>query len=404
MNRYILRCTVCQKTYPLLDIRYRCTCGEALQVENTPHHIKKPSLRKLFDNRKHSDIFLDRSGVWRYRQLLIPIPKESIVTRQEGNTLFVNVGRNVSGGFSRIGEYCNLPALYLKHEGDNPTGSFKDRGMTVGISIAKYLGMKEVACASTGNTSASLASYAAQAGLKCTVYIPEGKVALGKLAQSLAYGAKIQKVKEDFDLAMRMVEDDAIKKGVYLLNSLNPFRIEGQKTIAFEILQDLGWKSPDWIVLPAGNLGNTSALGKGLLEMYELGIINRIPRIASIQAEGANPFYKSYKMDFKKQFSVKAETVASAIRIGNPVSYQRAKNVIVQTKGVVEEVSDKEILEAKLQIDSAGIGCEPASAASVAGIKKLVQKKVITHNSIAVGILTGALLKDPEAILSQHSK
>ena len=266
--------------------------------------------------------------------------------------------------------------------------------MTVGMTVANMMGASAVACASTGNTSASLASYAAQAGMNCIVFLPAGNVAAGKLAQSLAYGATTIQINGDFDDAMRLVEQVCNEEGIYLLNSLNPFRIEGQKAIGFELLQQLDWQAPDWVVLPAGNLGNTSAIGKAFRQAYQLSLISHMPRIASIQATGANPFYRSFMQKFAQREQVQAHTVATAIKIGNPVSYSRAVRVIEESDGVVEEVTDEEILNAKTIIDRAGIGCEPASAATLAGIRKLVARGVIKHDEHVVGILTGNMLKD----------
>jgi threonine synthase len=224
---------------------------------------------------------------------------------------------------------------------------------------------------------------------------------MGKLAQTLAYGATVLVVRGDFDDAMRLVDEASAKLGIYLLNSINPFRIEGQKTIGWEILQDLDWRAPDWIVLPAGNLGNTSAIGKAMLEAYDGGWIGKLPRIASVQASGANPFYRVFAGGFRERFRMQAETVASAIRIGDPVSWDKARGVIEKTRGVVTEVTDEAILEAKATIDAAGIGCEPASACSLAGAKRLRAEGVIGRDESVVGILTGNLLKDPEIVLKQ---
>lgn len=435
-----LRCVECAATYPGTERppRYRCDCGGTLDVEMAFRHPSKdmPPLqeafdalataasdltplagsawRQLFDERaaqspiwslSPDELLLDRSGVWRYRELILPIAAPYIVSRPEGNTALYPVGRENCGesraGHRRIGEYAGVERLFLKHEGENPTGSFKDRGMTVGVSAARGIGARTVACASTGNTSASLASYAAQAGMRCIVFLPAGNVAAGKLAQSLAYGAATLQVKGDFDDAMRLVEQVSNEQGIYLLNSLNPYRIEGQKAIAFELLQQLDWQAPDWVVLPAGNLGNTSAIGKALLQAYRLGLIGNLPRIASIQAAGANPFYRSFVQGFATREQVQAHTVATAIRIGNPVSFSRARRVIEQTQGVVEEVSDEEILEAKTVVDRAGIGCEPASAAALAGVRKLVQRGIIRQDEHVVGVLTGTLLKDNQAGIPQ---
>jgi threonine synthase len=287
--------------------------------------------------------------------------------------------------------------LYFKHEGENPTGSFKDRGMTVAITQALRLGARAVACASTGNTSASLAAYAAQAGLRSVVFVPAGKVASGKLAQTLAYGALCLQVRGDFDAAMALVREASERLGIYLVNSINPWRIEGQKTIVWELLQDLGWEAPDWIVVPAGNLGNTSAFGKALREAREWGWIERMPRLAAIQAAGADPFYRSFREGFARPHRVHAETVASAIRIGDPVSHERAVAAIRATDGVVEEVTDGELMAAKRTIDAMGLGCEPASATTLAGVEKLRASGVMRESERVVCVLTGHVLKDPEA-------
>jgi len=372
--------------------------------------------RQLFDERAATSpiwsiamdrVLLDYSGVWRYRELILPAPDASIVSRPEGNTSLYPVGiENCSAsrsGHRQIGLYAGLERFYIKHEGENPTGSFKDRGMTVGVTMARMLGSTAVACASTGNTSASLASYAAQAGMRGIVFLPAGNVAGGKLAQSLAYGAETIQIAGDFDDAMHLVEQVCEELGIYLLNSLNPFRIEGQKAIGFEILQQLDWQAPDWLVLPAGNLGNTSAIGKAFRQAYELSLISHMPRFASIQAEGANPFYRSFKRGFATRESVQAETVATAIKIGNPVSFTRARRVIEESDGIVESVSDDEILAAKAVIDRAGIGCEPASAATLAGIRKLVAQGVIRRDEHVVGVLTGNLLKDSKTGIPQEA-
>jgi threonine synthase len=342
------------------------------------------------------------SGVWRYREMLPAFEDGDIVSRPEGNTNLYQVGMGESGGLRRVGEYAGLEWLALKHEGENPTGSFKDRGMTVGVSQARRVEARAVACASTGNTSASLASYAAQAGLPCFVFVPEGNIALGKLAQTLAYGAVTLQVRGDFDSAMSLVQRACAELGIYLVNSVNPFRIEGQKTIGLEILQQLGWDAPDWIVLPAGNLGNTAALGKALQQALELGLIDRLPRIASVQASGANPFFQSYRSGFSERFTVAAHTVATAIKIGAPVSFARAQRAIEATNGLVVEVPDEAILDAKAVVDMAGIGCEPASAASVAGARLLVSEGVIGRSEKVVCILTGHLLKDSDTTLDYH--
>ncbi len=437
-----LRCVECSALYSAMEAglppRYRCECGGVLDVEmfvpltreqTSPaqhplHRILHSSRdlappagamwRQLFDERATKppiwsmdtgDALLNASGVWRYRELILPVPEGYVVSRPEGNTSLYPVGMENCGsgraGHRQIGIYAGLEQFYLKHEGENPTGSFKDRGMTVGVTMARILDAQAVACASTGNTSASLASYAAQAGLRSIVFLPAGNVAGGKLAQTLAYGAQTIQVQGDFDDAMRLVEQICGERGIYLLNSLNPFRVEGQKAIGFELLQQLDWQAPDWFVLPAGNLGNTSAIGKAFRQAYQYGISGHIPRIAAIQAAGANPFYRSYANGFAHRETVQAHTIASAIKIGNPVSYTRARRVIEESDGIVEEVSDEEILAAKAVIDRSGIGCEPASAATLAGVRKLVAKGLIKHDERVVGLLTGNLLKDSSTGMQQ---
>jgi threonine synthase len=346
------------------------------------------ALRARFDVRRVEG---GGSGVWRFAEMVLPGAAAGAVSRPEGNTPLVE-----SPSVSR---WAGIAELRLKEEGLNPTGSFKDRGMTVGITQARRVGASAVACASTGNTAASMAAYAALAGLPALVVVPAGQVAQGKLAQSLAYGARTLLVRGDFDACMALVREAAERLGVYLLNSINPFRLEGQKTIVLETLQQLGWDPPDWIVVPAGNLGNTAAFGKALREARAWGLIDRAPRLAAVQAAGAAPFARGFREGFAQRHRLKAETVATAIRIGDPASWDRAVAAIRETDGVVAEVTDAEILEAKAVVDRAGIGCEPASAASVAGARRLVREGVIGPRERVVAILTGHLLKDPEVLL-----
>ncbi|MEM7034495.1 MAG: threonine synthase, partial [Chloroflexota bacterium] len=394
-----LKCMACPNEYPSTEVRYLCDCGGLLDVWHDLETLRSSISRDMFDSRMQGapgpkTTPTTHSGVWRYREIVLPANETDIVSRNEGNTPLYE--------HPHLSDFTGVDNFFAKHEGENPTGSFKDRGMTVGTTQASIMNASAVACASTGNTSASMASYAATANVPAFVFIPEGKIAAGKLAQALAYGAKTLQIQGDFDDAMTLVREVATKLGIYLLNSLNPFRLEGQKSIAFEILQGFNWSPLDWIVLPAGNLGNTAALGKALYEAHQLGLIDRIPRLASIQAEGANPFYQGYQHQFQEHFTMKPETVATAIRIGKPVSYQRAIRAMQWTNGVVEQASDAEILEAKAIVDRVGIGCEPASAASVAGTRKLVEKGVIKPEETVVSILTGNLLKDPDTTVSYH--
>lgn len=389
-----LACVDCGASYPGFELRYRCGCGGTLDVAHDLPALRGRVGFELFDRRLASKQPADRSGVWRFRELILPVAEDEIVTKPEGNT---NLYRS-----EPLASWVGIDDVSFKHEGENPTGSFKDRGMTVGITVAKKLGMSRVACASTGNTSASMASYAAAAGMKAYVFIPEGKVAFGKLSQALAYGATTIQIAGDFDVAMRLVQEACAARGVYLLNSINPFRIEGQKAIAFELLQDLGWVVPDWIVVPGGNLGNSAAIGKGLAELLDLGLIPRLPKLAVIQASGANPFAAAFRAGTPVVPLAAAETRATAIRIGDPISWRKSLRGVTACGGLVDEVTDQEILDAKARLDASGIGAEPASAAAVAGVRKLAASGVIGRGERVCGILTGHLLKDPEIVIDYH--
>jgi threonine synthase len=354
-------------------------------------------MKIVFQQRRLLDGELDRSGVWRFRELLPFVEDTSrVITLTEGNTPLYEAPRSAS--------YAGLDAIRFKHQGMNPTGSFKDNGMTTGVTQAAALGAKAVACASTGNTSASMAAYAARAGMSAFVFIPAGEVAYGKLSQSLEYGAKVVEIEGNFDDAMRLVRELAGETDMYLLNSINPFRLEGQKTIIIEMIEQCDWQPPDWIVLPGGNLGNTSAFGKALHELKQLGFIDRAPRLAVIQAEGAAPFYELFTSNDKSRLIPvrRPATLATAIRIGDPVSWKKALRSLDWTNGVVERVSEQEIADAKAIIGRDGIGCEPASAATLAGVKRLIESHVIDPTSNVIGVLTGNLLKDPSYTLDYH--
>ncbi len=386
-----IRCMGCATPHPAdVAVTVCPTCGGLLDVEIPldsrigPDAIGRDLSAKL-----------RTSGVWRYRALLPAIPESAIVTRAEGNTpLYWD---------DRLAGYAGLTGAFgVKHEGHNPTASFKDRGMTVGVSHAMAVGAKIVACASTGNTSASLASYAAAAGIASLVLIPEGKISGGKLGQTIAYGARVVQVQGDFDEALAVLRELTASHDIYLCNSVNPFRMEGQKTIVFEAMEQMGWQVPDWIALPGGNLGNTAAVGKALHEAYTVGLIDRVPGVATIQAAGAAPFAAYFESGWDVYEPVAADTIATAIKIGNPASTPRARRTIERTGGVVTTVSDAEIMDAKAAIDRVGIGCEPASAASLAGTRRLVAEGVIAPDATVVGIVTGHLLKDTEAIVNYH--
>ena len=314
-------CGECGNELPVNDARARCpVCGGLLELQHRAPDLTRDQLIERFNTRQRRGLDAPASGVWRFRDVVLP-GAERVISHPEGNTPLLHR--------EALDRYTGLSRLLLKHEGHNPTGSFKDRGMTVGVT-------------------------------------------------------------------------QAVRLGVYLLNSINPFRIEGQKTIVLELLQQLAWRPPDWIVVPAGNLGNTSAFGKALVEARELGLITKLPRIAAVQAAGASPFYKSYRVGFRRRFKVKAETLATAIRIGNPASFERGALAIRRTRGVVAAVSDAEILAAKAVIDAAGIGCEPASAATIAGIRQLVRRGTIRRSATVVAVLTGNVLKDPQAVIDFH--
>lgn len=385
-------CASCGSETPDTDPHPRCPrCRGLLEIRHPPPGQTGNALRATFDARAGVRRGPFASGVWRFSEAVLPTADAHIVTYPEGNTPLL--------ASAAVARWVGAGELLLKHEGHNPTGSFKDRGMTVGVTQARRIGARAVACASTGNTAAALAAYAALGGgLPALVIVPQGQVAAGKLAQALAYGARTLLVRGNFDECLELADQAAERLGVYLLNSINPFRLEGQKTIVLELLQQLAWEPPDWIVLPAGNLGNTAAFGKALAEARAWGLIDRVPRLAAVQAAGAAPFALSFREGFSHQHRVAPHTVATAINIGNPVSYERATRAIRETNGVVTTVSDDEILEAKAIVDGAGIGCEPASAAAPAGVRRLVREGAIHPGERVVALLTGHLLKDPDAI------
>jgi threonine synthase len=393
----ILQCMDCGRQYPINQVIYTCeTCGGLLDVTHDLEYLRTTVTPETFDRRLGTYERPYNSGVWRYKELIYgSVDDDHIVSRPEGNTNLYYT--------PKLAAWVGVKNLYLKHEGENPTGSFKDRGMTGGLTQARALGIERVACASTGNTSASLAAYAAWGGLEGIVFFQNKQIAFGKLAQSVAYGATGIQIDADFDRNLELVREIADKLGIYVLNSVNPFRLEGQKSIIFEIIQQLRWGVPDWIVVPGGNLGNSSAFGKALHELYELGFIDHLPRLAIIQAAGANPLYLSYKRGLDGLEPVHADTIATAIKIGNPVNYAKAVRALRWTDGVVEQVSDQEIMDGKALIDRQGIGCEPASACSLVGAQKLVQQGIIRPGETVVSILTGHVLKDPDAVMSYHN-
>jgi threonine synthase len=401
-----VRCIACGSIPVSLGHDFRCTrCGDLLEIAYPgwktdqglrPCGLNPASLKALWRTRRKSLFSIDQSGVWRFRELLPSLPDaEKIITLHEGNTPLYEMP--LCAGIAGV-QY-----LLAKHQGMNPTGSFKDTGMTLAASIARKERFSWVGCASTGNTSASMAAYAARGGMRSLVLIPEGKVSWGKLSQALDYGALTCQLKTDFDGCLRVLNEVVQRMPVYLLNSVNPYRIEGQKTAAFELLEQLDWQVPDHIIVPGGNLGNSSAIGKAFLEMREIGFIEDLPKISIVQAEGANALVRTMRENGgKKLISVQAETAASAIRIGRPASWKKAVRVLEETGGTVEQVSEVEIALAKSEIGREGIGCEPASAVTLAGLKKLVRKGFVKPAESIVLILTGHLLKDPDYTLKFH--
>lgn len=389
----------CRATFPITEVIYTCPrCGGLLETVYPDLQLDVAAVKRTWRERRMQNKPLEQSGVWRYRELIGFLDDYShVVSLREGNTPLLDA--------PRAAQYGGLQRLTFKHQGFNPTGSFKDNGMTAGVAQARRLGMHRVACVSTGNTSASMTAYAAAAGLQPIIFIPHGNISYGKLAQALEYGARTLQVEANFDEILSLVREMSERLGIYLLNSINPFRIEGQKSIVIEMMDQREWAPPDWIVLPGGNLGNTSAFGKALRELHELGFINKLPKLAVIQAEGSAPFYdfmKDPKADGFQAIS-KPETLATAIRIGDPVSWPKAWYEVATTNGIVEKVSEQEIADAKAQIGLCGIGCEPASAATLAGIRKLVAAGTLRPNDDVIAVLTGNLLKDPDYVYRYHT-
>ena len=385
-------CINCGTKYPIDEVVYFCRkCGDILEIkidyDIVEDILKKSGWRKT------------PLSVWRYRDLMPISDPTKIVTLNEGGT-----GLNKC---NRLGEALGCKQLYVKNEGENPTGSFKDRGMTVGVTKAVELGAKSVICASTGNTSASLAAYAARAGIRCAVLIPSGKIAYGKLAQAIIYGARVIQVRGNFDQALEIVLKISEKHGnIYLLNSINPFRIEGQKSLGYEICEQLYNDPPYRIVVPVGNAGNISAIWKGFVEFHNLGLVKALPKMTGIQAEGAAPIAQAIKTGSKEIKPVnKPETIATAIRIGAPVSWKKAVNAIRDSGGTAETVTDEEILEAQKMLSRLeGLFVEPASASSIAGLKKLVENGDVDKDERIVCVTTGHGLKDPDVAIRMSEK
>jgi len=391
-----LRCIQCYAIEANPQANFRCSrCGNLLESVLDTASLNPVALKQTWLQRRLTQVPVDQSGVWRFREMLPAFQQESVITIREGNTPLYEL--------PRCAHIAKVDRLLAKHQGMNPTGSFKDTGMTVAASVARVEGFRWVACASTGNTSASMAAYASRGQMHALVLIPEGKVSWGKLSQALDYGALTCQLKTDFDGCMRVLNDVVQRMPVYLLNSVNPYRIEGQKTAVIELMEQLSWQAPDHVIVPGGNLGNSSALGKAFIEMHQIGLISSLPKISIIQAEGANPLVRSiHENGGRELHPVKAETAASAIRIGNPASWKKAVRVLEVTGGAVEQVSEVEIALAKAEIGADGIGCEPASAVTLAGLKKFTQRGFVKSTESVVLILTGHLLKDPEFTLKFH--
>jgi threonine synthase len=385
-------CISCRTKYSLDEIIYFCKkCGDILEIK-LDYDTTKDMLQK-------SDWRKTPLSVWRYRDLMPIRDQSKIVTLKEGGTGLHQC--------KRLGKALGLKELHVKNEGENPTGSFKDRGMTVGVTKAAELGVKSVICASTGNTSASLAAYAAKAGLHCAVLIPSGKIAYGKLAQAMIYGSKVLQVRGNFDQALDIVFKLSEKHGsIYLLNSINPFRIEGQKSLGFEICEQLNNESPDRIIVPVGNAGNISAIWKGFTEFHNLGFVKKLPKMTGIQAVGSAPIAEMIKKGSNEiKPVVKPETVATAIRIGAPVSWKKAVKAIRDSGGTAETVTDDEILAAQKTLSRLeGLFVEPASASSIAGLKKLVENGTVDKNERIVCVTTGHGLKDPDIAVRMSEK
>ncbi|HEY1966159.1 MAG TPA: threonine synthase [Acidobacteriaceae bacterium] len=406
-----LRCTECATVINKEDVssNFRCPqCNGLYEVVYPwsaapaagagPHSLlPNPSaLRWLWQERRSSTMAVDQSGVWRFRDLLpIVDDLEKVATLREGNTPLYDL--------PRCAKSAGIDWLLAKHQGMNPTGSFKDTGMTAALSVAAQRGFEWVACASTGNTSAAMAAYAARAGLRSIVFIPEGKIAWGKLSQAMDYGALTIQLETDFDGCVNILAELVKRFPIYLLNSVNPYRLEGQKTPAFELVEQLDGQVPEHVIVPGGNLANGSALAKGFSEMHHLGLIPRIPKVSIIQAEGANPLYRSItENNGEELIPVKANTRATAIRIGNPASWRKALRALRTTGGWCEQVSEQEIALAKAEIGAEGIGCEPASATTLAGLKKLVAQGKVGREERVVLILTGHTLKDSAYTIDYH--
>ncbi|HZS55600.1 MAG TPA: threonine synthase, partial [Bryobacteraceae bacterium] len=372
-------------------------CGDLLEVVIDAPRWDAADLKKIWRERRSACCPLDCSGVWRFREFLpFDYADSDVVTLFEGNVPVVR-GK-------RTADWAGVRDLSFKHLGWNPTGSFKDLGMTAAMTEAKFTGAKTVACASTGNTAASLAAYAARGGMTARVYLPAGQASANKLAQALDFGAEVVQIDGSFDDALDVLLSKA-DENLQFLNSINPFRIEGQKTAMLELLEQLEWNVPDYLVVPGGNLGNSSSFGKAFIELKKYGFIDSVPRMVIVQAAGANPLAQMWESGGSGLKPVQfPETVATAIRIGNPRSWRKALQAVHYTNGLVMDVTDEEIGEAKAMIGRDGIGCEPASATTLAGIRKLASQGKIDRDARIIAVLTGHALKDTDYIIHSHER
>ena len=400
MTLSFLRCSepACAKESSSPGIAYVCSsCGGLLEVGYEFESPNPSQWREVWHGRQGGSLEADRSGVWRFRELLPFLAEDQApISLGEGSTPLVS-----SPGAAR---WAGLHRLLVKHQGVNPTGSFKDLGMTACISHAVSLKTQMVACASTGNTSSSMAAYAARAGMRALVFVPEGAVSSAKLAQAIDFGALVVETGKNFDQALRLLRQVSGDLGCYVVNSINPYRIEGQKTVIVELLEQRDWRVPDYLVVPGGNLGNVSAIGKGLMELASFGLIAKIPRLIVVQADGSDPFYRMWSAGGHTLEPLPdPQTRATAIRIGSPANWSKALRALRWSEGGCESVSDQEIAAAKEALGRDGIGCEPASAITVAGLRKLRQAGQLEEDADVVAILTGHQLKDVDYILEQQN-
>ena len=397
----------CGRRYSIYDVVYRCEdCGGLLDVEHDVEALKNRTAtewKSLFDERTRTNAWPYGSGVWSKKEWVCPqLKDDSVVSMYEGHT-------NCFWS-ERLGQEIGAPDLWVKLSGNSHTGSFKDLGMTVLVSVVRQMiadgkPIRAVACASTGDTSAALAAYAAAAGIRAVVLLPRGKVSTAQLIQPIANGALVLALDTDFDGCMRIVRELTRDPTIYLANSMNSLRMEGQKTVGIEVIQQFDWQVPDWIVIPVGNLGNVSALGKGLLMMKELGLIDRLPRIACAQSERANPLYLSYQTDYEEYRPVQAQkTLASAIQIGDPVSYERAVKVLRAFDGVVEQASEDELANAAACADRTGMYCCPHTGVALAVLLKMLQRGQIRPSDRVVVISTAHGLKFTDFKVGYHDQ